>query len=113
MMTLEDTADCLLALGNPTRLAIIRYLMRKGDEGAPVGQIQKLLDIPASTLTHHIKHLENEGLVVRERQGTSLITRVDYDRFNQVLGFLTEECCIDAADHSTAHHKAHAMREAV
>jgi ArsR family transcriptional regulator len=52
-MKLEKAASHLEALGNPTRLAVYRILVRAGDEGIPVGKIQEQLDIPASTLSHH------------------------------------------------------------
>jgi hypothetical protein len=56
-MKLEEAAKQLEALGNPTRLAIYRFLIRFGQQGSPVGTIRKKLDIPASTLSHHISKL--------------------------------------------------------
>jgi len=51
-------ADCLEALGNPTRLAIYHLLVRAGEDGLPVRKIRETLDIPGSTLSHHLKHLD-------------------------------------------------------
>lgn len=92
-MALTETADALAALGNPTRLAIYQLLVRAGQPGLNVGTIQAELDIPGSTLTHHLKQLMAVGLVHQERQGTSLICRADYARMEGILEFLTAECC--------------------
>jgi len=58
-MKLEEAAKQLEALGNPTRLAIYRILIRRGQDGCPVGEIRKKLEVPASTLSHHIAKLVN------------------------------------------------------
>lgn len=93
---LDRTAACLEALGNPTRLSIYRLLVRAGAAGKPVGHIQKALEIPASTLSHHLKHLELVGLIARRRDGTTHNCVANYRRMDEVLGFLTRECCVDA-----------------
>ena len=96
MEELEQTAACLEALGNPIRLTIYRLLVRAGDSGRAVGAIQEAVGIPASTLSHHLKHLETVELVLRSKQGTTHYFTANYDRMDAVLGFLTEECCADA-----------------
>ncbi len=96
MERLEHTAACLEALGNPTRLAIYRLLVRAGDHGRPVGKIQEALGIPASTLSHHLKQLEVVDLVARSKQGTTHSCTANYAVMDMVLEFLTEECCADA-----------------
>ncbi|RED54227.1 ArsR/SmtB family transcription factor [Aestuariispira insulae] len=96
MIELDLAANRLDALGNPTRLALYRYLVRAGGDGRPVGKIQEALDIPASTLTHHLKHLEQVGLVKREKHGTTHTCRADYHAMDALLVFLTENCCQDA-----------------
>ena len=68
-----DTAASLLSqLGNITRLKIVRELVRAGEGGMPVGKIRNVLDIPNSTLSHHLSHLRSVGLVRQEREGTVL-----------------------------------------
>ncbi len=99
MSDLEQTASCLEALGNPTRLAVYRMLVRAGGDGRSVGQIQNELGIPASTLSHHLKHLELVRLVRRSRNGTTHVCVANYQMMDAVLGYLTEECCIDAGGH--------------
>lgn len=88
-----NAADCFAALGHPTRLTVFRALVRAGHDGAPVGTLQDALDIPASTLTHHLQALIRAGLVDQERQGRVLITRANYDAMHGLIDFLTDDCC--------------------
>lgn len=101
MSLLEETAACLEALGNPTRLSIYRLLVRAGDDGKSVGKIQAALSIPASTLSHHLKHLEMVGLVTRRKEGTTHTCVANYELMNKVLGFMTEECCVESPAQET------------
>lgn len=96
-MKLEEASLQLEALGNPTRLAIYRILVRAGNNGLPVGRIQETLDIPASTLSHHCKRLIETRLITQERQATSLICRANYPAMTALIGYLVNECCADAS----------------
>ena len=100
-MKLEKAASQLEALGNPTRLQLYRTLVRAGDEGLPVGRIQDRLGIAASTLSHHLHRLILTGLVTQERQATTLICRANYPIMQDLIGFLADECCADAACNTT------------
>ncbi len=102
-MNTETAATNLEALGSSTRLEIFRLLVRAGQKGAMVGELQKHLDIPASTLSHHLTRLIHVGLVCQERQGRSLICRANYSLMNSLLEFLVAECCegIASSDHQT------------
>ena len=93
----NHAARCLEKLGNATRLEIFRLLVRAGPSGLAVGEIQQHLDIPGSTLSHHISHLVNAGLVSQERQGRVLRCTPNFNLINQVIRFLTEECCAGLA----------------
>ena len=93
-MKLEDAAETLAQLGNPTRLEVVRYLVKAGPSGVPVGSIQRQLKIPASTLTHHLKHLKGVGLLIKKREKTNLWCRIDFHRLNEISAFLLEECCV-------------------
>jgi DNA-binding transcriptional ArsR family regulator len=95
-MNIETASLQLEALGNATRLSIYRTLVRAGDSGLPVGKLQLKLDIPSSTLSHHIKRLVDVNLVTQERQATTLICRANYASMNGLIGFLADECCADA-----------------
>src|SRR5262245_19197644 len=95
-MNIEQAAKQLEALGNPTRLRVYRTLVRAGDGGLPVGSLQDKLEIAASTLSHHLHRLILTGLVTQERQATTLICRANYPAMNSLVGFLVDECCVDA-----------------
>lgn len=89
-MELELAARQLEALGNLTRLKVFRTLVRAGHDGLPVGALQQRVDVPASTLSHHLRRLIHTGLVVQERQATTLICRAAYPAMNALIDFLDE-----------------------
>ena len=89
----HNAASLLNQLGNETRLKIVRELVRAGRTGMAVGEIQRKLRIPNSTLSHHINHLRSVGLIRQKREKTVLRCFVEYDKIEQIVKFLTEECC--------------------
>ena len=93
VMDINQAALCLEKLGNPTRLEIVRLLVRAGKDGLPVGDIRRHVGIPASTLSHHILHLVSGGLIRQERQGRVLRCKPDYALMEALVHMLTEECC--------------------
>jgi DNA-binding transcriptional ArsR family regulator len=95
-MKVEQAAKQLEALGNSTRLRVYRSLVRAGAAGLAVGRLQQKLGIAASTLSHHLHRLIMTGLVTQERQATTLICRANYPAMNSLLGYLVDECCLDA-----------------
>jgi DNA-binding transcriptional ArsR family regulator len=96
-MELETAALVLDKIGNPTRLRIVRLLVRADGQGLAVGAIQKSLNIPGSTLTHHIAQLKYAGLILQEREQATLYCKLQYDQLNEVINYLTEECCSNEA----------------
>jgi ArsR family transcriptional regulator, arsenate/arsenite/antimonite-responsive transcriptional repressor len=96
MNSLEKAAAQMEALGNTTRLRLYRTLVRAGEEGMPVGSIQQKLEIPGSTLSHHLKRLVDSGLVRQERQQTTLICTANFDEMFGLVGYLADECCADS-----------------
>lgn len=94
-MTIDDIAARLEALGHPTRLRIFRTLVRVGERGLPVGQLQERLGIAASTLSHHLSKLIVVGLIEQERKGTTLVCRADFDAMRSLVGALADECCVE------------------
>ena len=92
-MNEETAAKCLAELGSPTRLAVFRLLVRAGTEGMVVGDIQKRLQIPASTLSHHLARLTWAGLVEQRRRGRQLHCFNRHQVMDDLLAFLTAECC--------------------
>ena len=101
-MELDTAANILAKIGNPTRLKIVRLLVRAGDDGLAVGQIQKQLDIPGSTLTHHIAHLKSAGVIRQQRQQATLICTIEFNLLRDLIDYLTEECCVDQATRDNA-----------
>ena len=97
-MKVEIAAKQLEALGNTTRLQVYRTLVRAGRAGLPVGRLQDKLKVPASTLSHHLHRLIAVGLVTQERQATVLVSRAHYPSMNALIGFLSDECCMDAKE---------------
>lgn len=96
-MKLELAASQLESLGSPVRLKIYRALVRAGDDGLPCGSLQAKVGVAASTLSHHLRHLRQTGLISQERQATTLICRANYPAMHALVGYLVDECCMDAA----------------
>lgn len=96
-MEIDTTAARLAALGNPTRLRLYRLLVRAGDAGLSMGQIQDKLGIPGSTLSHHCRSLILVDLIQQERSGTSLICKTNYPVMRGLIDDLAAECCADAS----------------
>ena len=90
-----DLAQRMAALGNVTRLEIYRQLVRAGHAGLPVAGIQSRLDIPGSTLSHHLRRLIEVGLVAQERQATTLVCRADFAVMETTFALFAKECCVD------------------
>ncbi len=97
-MKLNTAANILTKIGNPTRLKIVRLLVRAGDDGLAVGDIKKKLKVPGSTLTHHISHLESAGVIAKHRHQTMLICKVEFYVIQDLVDYLIDECCLDMAD---------------
>ena len=94
-MKLESAALILSKIGNPTRLIIVRLLVRAGPHGLSVGSIQKKLYIPRATITHHIMQLKNAGVIRQDRDQSTLFCKMQYAVLDELVKYLTEECCID------------------
>src|SRR5438093_12827207 len=86
-------ADMLAAMGTESRLRIMQLLLTAHTDGLVVGDIGSELDIPSSTLSHHLDKLRNEGLVRVRREGTFLWYSANTGALQELLGFLYAECC--------------------
>jgi ArsR family transcriptional regulator len=86
-------ADMFSAMGTEPRLRIMQLLLSAHPEGLVVGEIQSELDIPNSTLSHHLDKLRNEGLVLVSRESTFLRYSANTEALQEVLQFLYAECC--------------------
>jgi len=86
-------ADMFSAMGTEARLRIMQLLLSAHPEGLVVGEIQEELDIPNSTLSHHLDKLKNEGLVQARRESTFLHYTANTETLQELLQFLYAECC--------------------
>src|SRR5690242_19931147 len=86
-------ADMFSAMGTEPRLRIMQLLLQAHPEGLVVGEIQQELDIPNSTLSHHLDKLRNEGLVRVTRESTFLRYTANTEALEEILRFLYAECC--------------------
>jgi ArsR family transcriptional regulator len=92
-MEKPDVITALAALAQESRLDIFRLLIQAGPEGLPAGQIGERLGLPPATLSFHLQQLKHAGLATCRRDGRSLIYSAAYGTMNDLLGFLTENCC--------------------
>ena len=95
-MESKDVVPILSALAQETRLEALRKLVEAGPGGLPAGEIARRLDVPAPTLSFHLKAMLHAGLVTARRSGRSLIYAADFETLRGVTGFLTENCCAGA-----------------
>jgi DNA-binding transcriptional ArsR family regulator len=92
-MKIENAAAQLSELGHVTRLSIYRNLVKAGNTGLSVSNIQQILKIPGSTLSHHINRLIHVNLISQIREGRVLRCVAQFNRLNKLIEFLIEECC--------------------
>ena len=92
-METEDAAFAFAALGQSTRLDLLRILLDAGPSGLPAGEVAARLGVPSSTLSFHLRALDQAGLIAATRQGRSLIYAVQFARLRALLAFLAEACC--------------------
>ncbi|MCH9683193.1 MAG: metalloregulator ArsR/SmtB family transcription factor [Deltaproteobacteria bacterium] len=91
-MESEQAVAILGALAHETRLAVFRTLVRAG-EPVPAGALLHEVDVPATTLSFHLKALKEAGVVSCRREGRSLLYAADMSTMGGLLRFLTEDCC--------------------
>ncbi len=92
-MEKTDAVAALAALAQESRLDIFRLLVQAGPESLPAGQIGVRLALPAATLSFHLAQLRHAGLIDVQRDGRSLIYTAAYPAMNDLLSYLTENCC--------------------
>jgi DNA-binding transcriptional ArsR family regulator len=91
--TLEKHAEQLGALGHPVRLKILRFVVQAGPEGAAAGDIQDHVDLPASTLSHHLKRLVDAALLATRSEGTFHYYSAVYPTLRGLTDYVWEDCC--------------------
>jgi ArsR family transcriptional regulator len=93
-MKSTTAVESLAALAQESRLAIFRALVRRGPEGYTPSQLAEKLDVSASTLSFHLKELQRAELIDVRRDGRFLYYRPNFAHMNQLIGFLTQNCCV-------------------
>jgi len=83
----------LAALAQETRLSIFRALVQAGPSGLPAGKIAELLGIPSSSLSFHLKELSHARLIQAKNESRFIIYTANFSAMNDLMGFLTENCC--------------------
>jgi ArsR family transcriptional regulator len=97
-MKSKDVVKSLAALAQESRLAVFQLLVKRGPEGFTPSELSEKLDIPAPTLSFHLKELQNAGLVASRREGRFLFYSARFDRMKVLVAFLTDECCSQAEE---------------
>ncbi|MQA65063.1 MAG: metalloregulator ArsR/SmtB family transcription factor [Alphaproteobacteria bacterium] len=92
-MEIENAAVSFQALANETRLKAFRLIISAGKDGLPAGEIARLLEVPASTLSSHLGVLERSGLIQSWRVQRSIYYAVQEEGVRGIVSFLTRNCC--------------------
>lgn len=92
---LEEAAQGFAAMGSEQRLNVLRCLVRAGEGGLTVGEIQDRTGIPPSTLAHHLRFLADSNVIDQEKAGRSTLNRARYDTLKTLAQFILGECCAD------------------
>lgn len=92
-MDIKSAVLQLSSIAQEARLAIFRLLVQSGADGLAAGNIGEMLQIPASTLSFHLKELNHAGLIHSRQDGRFIYYSANYDAMNGLLTYLTENCC--------------------
>lgn len=92
-MNEKDIVRALAALAQQSRLQIFRQLVVAGKEGMTPTRLSESLGVAGNALSFHLKELTSSGLITQERDGRNLIYRAEFSTMNELLGYLTANCC--------------------
>jgi len=99
-MNTIEAAQGFSAMGSESRLEVLQALVRAGNAGLRVGDIQERTGIAASTLAHHLKFLSAANLIVQRKQGRVIMNTANFDYLNSLAGFILENCCTETEPRS-------------
>jgi DNA-binding transcriptional ArsR family regulator len=105
-----EVVPVLAALAQETRLEVFRLLVQAGPNGVAAGEIAREIGIPAQTLSFHLRAMSHAGLVAARREGRSLYYSANFEALNDVIAFLTENCCARDARRAPARRGRRAAR---
>jgi len=92
-MDIKNALAAFDALSQETRLRVFRLLVEYGEAGAPAGTLSESLNIPHNTLSFHLSHMSNAGLVASRRDGRSVIYSANFAFFSGLIRYMVEDCC--------------------
>ena len=104
-MEINEAVIAFSALSQETRLRVFRLLVEQGPDGAPAGTLSERLGIPHNTLSFHLSHMSQAGLIGSRREGRSIIYSANFDFFSNLIRYMVEDCCrkdmVSIRDHKT------------
>ncbi|HEY3198380.1 MAG TPA: metalloregulator ArsR/SmtB family transcription factor [Nitrospirales bacterium] len=92
-MDINQALAAFDALSQETRLRVFRLLVEYGEAGAAAGTLSESLDIPHNTLSFHLSHMSNAGLVMSRREGRSVIYSANFELFSGLIRYMVKDCC--------------------
>lgn len=92
-MDIQEAVIAFDALSQETRLKVFRLLVEYGTQGAAAGVLSEKLNVPANTLSFHLSHMSNAGLVLSKREGRSIIYSANFTFFSGLIRYMVEDCC--------------------
>lgn len=101
-MKTRQVTDALGALAHEHRLSIFRLLIQRGPNGLPAGRIAERVGLVPSSLTFHLQNLQRAGLITRRRESRQLFYSADFSAMNALVGYLTENCCVESGPECAA-----------
>lgn len=94
-MNIQEALIAFDALSQETRLDAFRLLVKAGPAGLPAGALSDELGTPHNTMSFHLNHLSNAGIVTSRREGRSVIYAANYELVRDLIGFMVKDCCSD------------------
>jgi ArsR family transcriptional regulator len=94
-MDIKEAIPLFDALSQETRLGAFRLLVQAGQQGIPAGELSENLGTPHNTLSFHLNHLSNAGIIYSRREGRSIIYSANYDVMHGLISFMVKDCCSD------------------
>ena len=101
-MKIDSALSAFLALAQETRLKVFKILVEYGATGTAAGTISDRLGIPHNTLSFHLSHLTEAGLIASKKQGRQMIYAANCDAIEELIGYLRENCCINEEGESSS-----------
>ena len=92
-MDIQEAISMFDALSQETRLKAFRLLVKAGPSGLAAGTLSETLGTPHNTMSFHLNHLSNAGIITSRKEGRSVIYSANYDSTRDLIGFMVEDCC--------------------